>query len=88
MYECVYAHQSRTHAHTHTHTHTHTVEIATLTRQSVEGTPEKTQIRVLPAEETDAIIKEFYDAEEARKKEEKAKEEKAKQEKAAASKDS
>ena len=43
---------------------------------------------MLPAEETDAIIKEYYDAEEARKKEEKEKEERAKQEKAAASKDS
>lgn len=63
------------------------VEIATLTRQSTDEGTEKTQIQVLPAKETDVIIKEYYSAEEARKKEEKEKEERAKQEKAAAAKD-
>ena len=68
--------------------HTHTVEIATLTRDRKEGAEQDyTQIRVLPTTETDAIIKEYYDAEEARKKAEKEKEARAKQEKAAASKD-
>ncbi len=72
-----------------THTHVRTVEIATLTREKAEGTDhDHTQMRVLPSTETNAIIKEYYDTEEARKKEEKEKEARAKQEKAAtASKD-
>ena len=60
-----------------------TVEIATLTRAREEGADkDKTVIRVLPADEVNAIIKDFNEKEEARKKAEKAKEEKAKQEKA------
>ena len=62
------------------------VEIATLTRVSVEEGGDRTQIRVLPSSETDTIIKEFYVTEEAKKKQaEKEKQERARQEKAAAS---
>ena len=61
------------------------VEIATLTRVREEGADrDKTQIRVLPAEEVNDIIKVYNEKEEARKREEKAKEERAKQTKEAA----
>ena len=70
------------------------MEIATLTRVG-EGEAGRTEIRVLPAEEVESLIRDHVTREEARKKEEKAKvekaktkEEKAKAEKAAASKTS